>query len=276
MAATRIKSALLNLALLAAVALPALVFADRQGGFLFFNERFKLIKMALSLLLPFCTSLLYLRAVKNTRAFSVIVFAAEAAFFLLTELFERYYIHYSVFNMQYHYAYALLAFFAAFFAALLALRLGYISCAAFKAFYGWFFVGYTFVVIYLFAMLYIMQRRPGEGYYVNLVPFCGELREMWRSLGALTRSAGNVLFYSSLVPLTAYLFKKAKPWALICCPVALSLLCEVFQGLTHCGNADIDDVILNSLGVALGYCIFKFGKIFVEKYNKKEGCTATL
>ena len=52
--------------------------------------------------------------------------------------------------------------------------------------------------------------------------------------------------------------KKNKWWQVLIFGVILSVLLEVIQGLLGIGISDIDDVILNSFGLLVGYGIYKF------------------
>lgn len=49
----------------------------------------------------------------------------------------------------------------------------------------------------------------------------------------------------------------------------LSIFIEVFQYVTALGQCDVDDVILNTLGVLLGGCIYQLIYLFVQKSNGK-------
>lgn len=275
LASTRAKSILLNIAAAAAVILPAFAFADLKGGFFFFNFAFVLPKLALSLLLPFFAALLCISSEKNTRALSVIMLLLQPACVLFTILKRNYYIHYSIDFIQYHYAYALLAFFAVFLAAVLAARRKIISPADFGRFCRRFFAGYLFLFVYLFAQLYILIRVGLTGGTLNFIPFAGEIRRTVQSLPApqmLVRSVGNVLFYSSFSLLLWALFggkikgRAGELLLLIGCPVAVSLACEIVQGIMRNGNSDIDDLILNSLGAVIGF----FAAQLLKKLTSEE------
>jgi glycopeptide antibiotics resistance protein len=96
---------------------------------------------------------------------------------------------------------------------------------------------------------------------VNLIPFAGEIHRTVEALpraSALIYSAGNVLFFTSLsLMLWGLLGDKIKSRAgelllLIGVPFTVSIMCEISEYLTHHGNADIDDVMLNTLGAAIG------------------------
>ncbi len=60
--------------------------------------------------------------------------------------------------------------------------------------------------------------------------------------------------YGFLVPLFS---KKNKWWQILIFGILLSILIEVIQGLLGIGIFDIDDVILNSFGLLLGFGVYK-------------------
>lgn len=49
----------------------------------------------------------------------------------------------------------------------------------------------------------------------------------------------------------------------------LSLVIEIFQYITALGLCDVDDLILNATGVALGYGFYKLIEMFAKKSNEK-------
>ncbi len=60
--------------------------------------------------------------------------------------------------------------------------------------------------------------------------------------------------YGFLVPLFS---KRKKWWQVLLFGIILSVLIEVLQGLLGIGISDIDDVILNSFGLLIGFGIYK-------------------
>ena len=267
--ATKTKTILLNLTVAASVILPAFVFTDIKTGFFLLNLRFTSLKLVLSLLLPLCTALFYIAKVKKLRALSAIILLVQPSFVLFTLAFRNYYERYSAYNIYYHYAYGLLAFFAVLFAVISAARRKKISASDFELFYRRFFVGYAFVFIYLFIQLFYLSRLDVSLGTVNLIPFSGEIRLAAANLkypGVVVHTAGNVLFFSSFsLLLYAFFGGKIKSGAVelllyIGCPFAVSVLCEISQYITTAGNADVDDVILNILGAAIGFFAVRFIK----------------
>ncbi len=262
MASTRIKSILLNFSVFSAVVLSAFAFTDQKDGVFIVSRHYMLLKLALSLLLPLFAALLCLFATGDARPLSVITLLLQPAFVVFTIASNGYYIRFSRNFMQNHYAYALLAFFAVYLAAIIAAGRKKITPAAFKGFSKRFFIGYLFVFVFLFVRIYYSSRVDVSLGTVNLIPFAGEIQNSLHSLSPVisaVHAAGNVLFYSAFSLMLRGLFgekirsKAGEAALLIGVPFAVSLLCEISQYLTLRGNADIDDLLLNTLGAAIGF-----------------------
>ncbi len=130
---------------------------------------------------------------------------------------------------------------------------------------GWIlFFLYLAILVYLlfFSEAYGRRVSPDRGYRYNLQPF-QEIRRFiryWRQLGfsaALTNLGGNVLgflpFGFFLPALCARLQRLVPVLAL---GFMVSLTVELIQLVTKVGIFDVDDLILNTLGVLLGYLAF--------------------
>jgi glycopeptide antibiotics resistance protein len=50
-------------------------------------------------------------------------------------------------------------------------------------------------------------------------------------------------------------------------PVLISFACEVFQYIFVCGDADIDDIIANTLGAIIGVVLYK---LIVKDLRRKQ------
>ena len=109
----------------------------------------------------------------------------------------------------------------------------------------------------------------GSGENLNLVPF-ETLRLYWRLLQegtseALLRHAiinlvGNVVMFVPLgwfLPGVWRVFRGVFRTTIF----GASLIClvELLQYITGLGSCDIDDLILNTAGILLGYCIWRLG-----------------
>ena len=267
---TRNKSILLNFGVLAALLLCAFAFADLKSGFFIVNHRFIWLKLVLSAVLPFAAAYFCILKTKNIRPLSAMLLLIQPAFVLFTVAYNRYYIHYLIDNLQNHYAYALLAFFAVYIAALAAAYRRIITPADFELFGRRFFAGYIFVFIFLFIRLYYSSRVDVSLGTVNLIPFAGEIRfalQTIRKPGVVVHTVGNVLFYTSFSLMLSELFgsriksRAGQLLLLIGLPFIVSLACEISQYAARRGDADIDDFILNTLGAVIGY--------FAAKYIKK-------
>ena len=59
-------------------------------------------------------------------------------------------------------------------------------------------------------------------------------------------------------------------WATLIDGCLVSLAVEIFQFITKVGRFDVDDLMLNTIGVALGYMCFLVWNAIRRKYDTKE------
>lgn len=140
------------------------------------------------------------------------------------------------------------------------------------------FIIYVLLLIYFlfFSEAYGRVAEAEREYRYNLVPFV-EIRRFWvyrdqLGLFALfTNIFGNVLGF---VPLGCILPVICRKWRngflIILSGFGLSLCVETIQLITKVGCFDVDDMILNTLGAALGYFVFAVCDYLRRKhYGKK-------
>ena len=124
-------------------------------------------------------------------------------------------------------------------------------------------------LLYAGAMVWLLfgQRWGGEFYRsVNLTPFV-TIRLYWRLLHSenayLVRHAfvnllGNVVMFIPLGFFQPWLSCRLRTWyKTLLATAMLILLVEGIQYLTQLGSCDIDDVILNIAGAAIGYILWR-------------------
>ena len=131
-------------------------------------------------------------------------------------------------------------------------------------------LGTAFFVLYVLVLVYLLFFSEGYGrvadaereYRYNLVPFV-EIRRFWTyrkivgTFALFTNVFGNVLGfvpYGFILPVITG--KMRNGFFIILSGFFISLTIEVIQLLTKVGCFDVDDMILNTLGAALGYGIY--------------------
>lgn len=107
-----------------------------------------------------------------------------------------------------------------------------------------------------------------QGLNINLIPL-HTLRQYWGLLlsdnayyvrHAIVNLAGNVVMFVPLGLLLPWIWPALrKLWKVMLCALAAMILVELSQYLTALGSCDVDDLILNLLGVAFGYCLWCIG-----------------
>ena len=131
-------------------------------------------------------------------------------------------------------------------------------------------LGKVLFVVYVLALIYFLFFSEEYGrvameerqYRYNLVPFV-EIRRFWvyrEQLGfwaVFTNLFGNVIGfipYGFILPVIAH--KCRNGLFIVASGFSLSLLVETVQLIAKVGCFDVDDLILNTLGAAIGYMLF--------------------
>ena len=125
-------------------------------------------------------------------------------------------------------------------------------------------------ILYVLALIYFLFFSEEYGraameerqYRYNLIPFV-EIRRFWvyrKQLGLMavvTNLFGNVIgFLPFGFILPVILDKMRSGWLIVLAGFGLSVTVEVIQLITKVGCFDVDDMILNTAGAALGYLLF--------------------
>lgn len=250
-------------------------FADWFSGPFFWNRDYRAAKYLLSVALPaLCTVFNYhceksLRFIGNAM---VVIISYFVIGFLAFNLLGINAFSFREMSSLYHITYALVAVFTVFITATVIAHLENNKQTEYEFFYNAFFRGYFPMMITLYVLLYFNYRDLDMNYAVNLVPFKGEIKRVLDDFSALMvmRTVGNIAYYSTISLAAAKFVRKHQSlWAFLV-PFILCVLTETAQGLFNIGNADIDDVILNSLGALIGALIYKY---FIEKLRRNNLCS---
>ena len=126
-----------------------------------------------------------------------------------------------------------------------------------------FFVYFVVLFYFLFFSEEMGRTYSERAYHYNLVPFHEIKRfiQHYEVLGmpaVLLNLAGNVVAF---VPfgffLPVFSERCRRFFNTVYYSLELSLLVELIQLITKVGSFDVDDIILNTLGGAVGYIIYK-------------------
>lgn len=143
-------------------------------------------------------------------------------------------------------------------------------------------VSWILFVVYRLILIYCLFISEGFGrknfselqYRYNLVPF-QEIQRFWihrekvGNLLAFMNIAGNVigfLPYGFFLPILNPGFRNI--WLTGLMGFGFSLSVETIQLVFRVGCFDVDDLILNTLGVVLGYCMFSICSWLRRIYEK--------
>jgi glycopeptide antibiotics resistance protein len=134
--------------------------------------------------------------------------------------------------------------------------------------------------VYIFFLLYFLifseiYGRSGvmEDYHYNLTPF-HEIERFWEyreQLGIMSyiNLFGNVIIFMPFGFFEPLASKKRSFWATLVDGCLVSFMVEIFQFITKVGRFDVDDLLLNTTGVALGYMCFLAWNAIRRKYGTK-------
>ena len=139
-------------------------------------------------------------------------------------------------------------------------------------------IAVTVILLMLFIIYFIVLFRITifrDSYFrfpsVNLIPFTTVADDLQitlyrNNIMGIVHLLGNLAVFFPLGYLTAALFPKMRKLTkVMLLSFALSLFIETCQYIFACGVADIDDVILNTLGGMVGYWVYNTSKLFKSK-----------
>lgn len=126
------------------------------------------------------------------------------------------------------------------------------------------------LLVYLLVLLQtaLFSREPGSRYSLDLTLF-----ETWgRSAVSRAYFIENILMYLPFGILAPACFRKLeRPWVCVLTAFASSVLLEWIQLLTHRGYCQLDDVVTNTAGALVGWCLWRLRKLpsCVKKIRKQ-------
>ncbi|MBS6397364.1 MAG: VanZ family protein [Clostridiales bacterium] len=140
-----------------------------------------------------------------------------------------------------------------------------------------FFALYLLLLIYLMFFAEEWGRSLLEGdYHYNLIPF-REIRRylryrnqigLWRVIWNLAGNVVGFMPFGALLP--ALRRKRMGFWKVVLMSFELTLFIEISQLVLRVGSCDVDDMILNVLGGAAGYGLYRLAVLWKETKVEKE------
>ena len=141
-------------------------------------------------------------------------------------------------------------------------------------------LGIILFVLYIGFLLWFLiasdwYGRSGvmEDYHYNLTPF-QEIKRFWQyreqlGLTSVLNLLGNVLIFLPYGFFEAMASRNESFWGTLLDGLSLSLLVEIFQFATKVGCFDVDDIILNTAGVIIGYLLYLLNEAKRRKHGAK-------
>lgn len=123
------------------------------------------------------------------------------------------------------------------------------------------------LILYTSALIVLLFLRPNDQSYdsLNLIPFATIRHYLTDEIHWIIAFYNLTANIGLFIPYGIYLMTKSLSFIkLLFTPFIFICLIETLQFITHRGSLDIDDLILNMLGVALGYLNYPiFKKVFI-------------
>ena len=137
----------------------------------------------------------------------------------------------------------------------------------------WKVILWVIFLLYIGVLLRITVFRSSFGSYplcshgqIELVPFVGLIQILHNSVGMfLYLFVGNLVWFVPLGVMLPVLTKARK--ATILWGLGLSLYIEVSQFIFGTGVSEVEDLILNTAGTAVGYLIYLGARKLVRRSN---------
>ena len=127
-------------------------------------------------------------------------------------------------------------------------------------------------IIYILLLYYIVTFQDNSYGTNNLIPFKEIFRYNFNSSLFIKNVLGNILLFIPFGVFVTHFIKNKKIWPTLILSVLISFSIEFAQSVIG-RTADIDDVILNTIGGIIGYILYKSGDGFINslpKFMKKQ------
>ncbi|MCC8126272.1 MAG: VanZ family protein [Clostridiales bacterium] len=126
----------------------------------------------------------------------------------------------------------------------------------------------TYLIVLLIQAFF--SREPGSRTGIDL-----HLFETWgTTVQAHAYVVENVLMFVPFGVLLPQIFERQRS-VFVCtltgCVCSMAL--EFFQLMTQRGHCQLDDVVMNTLGTALGWVLYRIGRMILTKEGRREGKT---
>lgn len=134
--------------------------------------------------------------------------------------------------------------------------------------------------LYILFLLYFLifseiygRNQVLENYHYNLTPF-QEIARFWKyreqlGIWSYINLFGNIIIFVPFGFFEPLAGKRRSFWATLVDGCQMSLFVEVFQLVTKVGRFDVDDLMLNTLGVAIGYLCFLMWNVIRRRNDAK-------
>lgn len=135
---------------------------------------------------------------------------------------------------------------------------------------------YGVMIIYFILLFFLLFRKKAAGSFqsVNLIPFHSISAylfsdDMISRAFALSNLLGNIAIFIPMGVYLPLLIRRKSIFVNTVCVALISAVVEVLQYIFAVGSADIDDVILNTVGGLIGVSLFRVMELLLKDQTKK-------
>ena len=135
---------------------------------------------------------------------------------------------------------------------------------------------YGVMIIYFILLFFLLFRKKAAGSFqsVNLIPFHSISAylfsdDMVSRAFALSNLLGNIAIFIPMGVYLPLLIRRKSIFVNTVCVALISTVVEVLQYIFAVGSADIDDVILNTVGGLIGVSLFRVMELLLKDQTKK-------
>lgn len=132
-----------------------------------------------------------------------------------------------------------------------------------------------YFIVLFYLVFFVKRRRHQHARYLHIVPIKNTVIELTKVNYALPRDIymfysnliGNIVLFVPFSIITISVFGIYKIRHVLLLSFALSFAIEALQYIFRVGVADIDDILLNTLGAATGILLYNYFKKIRARYR---------
>ena len=126
---------------------------------------------------------------------------------------------------------------------------------------------YGVMIIYFILLFFLLFRKKAAGSFQSVNYLFSD--DMVSRAFALSNLLGNIAIFIPIGVYLPLLIRRKSIFVNTVCVALISAVVEVLQYIFAVGSADIDDVILNTVGGLIGVSLFRVMELLLKDQTKK-------